>query len=229
MILVQSQTEMTTAVTDLLLAAIALAAILRLLAIKTTRVWKRALWVGLMLLLVLSGILGAAAHGLVMTEQTHSDLWRVLNLLLVLLISCFGLAAILDWLGRAWMLRIAPLLLALALGVYGSLYLLGGTFLWVMLYEAAIMATALAVYLYLAWRRAIVGAWLVVAGLVITVAAAAVQTMETLSLRLIWEFDHNGLFHLTQIAGVFFLIEGVVRALAGSLPESHPMGRGRGS
>ncbi|EXJ14822.1 DUF6962 family protein [Imhoffiella purpurea] len=213
MTFVQSQTEMTTAVTDLVLTLVSLFAILWLLRTGTDQTWKRGLWIGMLALLAVSGVLGAGAHGLVMTDEVHEDLWRVLNLLLILLITCFGMAAILDRLGPTWMFRLGPLLLALGLGVYASLYLLGGTFLQVILYEGVVMASALGIYVHLAWRRADTGFWMIAVGLAITIVAAVAQAQGAMRFRLIWEFDHNGIFHLIQILGIPVLIRGVVMTL----------------
>jgi hypothetical protein len=50
------------------------------------------------------------------------------------------------------------------------------------------------------------------AGVALSLAAAAVQ-VSPLSLRLGVRFDHNGLFHLIQIAGVVLLAAGVRQSL----------------
>ena len=44
-------------------------------------------------------------------------------------------------------------------------------------------------------------------------AAGAIQAMTSLSVRLGWEFDHNGLYHLVQIVGVVVLIRGLAITL----------------
>jgi hypothetical protein len=53
------------------------------------------------------------------------------------------------------------------------------------------------------------GAGLVAAALVVSLAAGVVQASDSLSLRLVWEFDHNGLYHLVQLGGLALLVSGL--------------------
>jgi hypothetical protein len=52
----------------------------------------------------------------------------------------------------------------------------------------------------------------VAVGLGVSLAAGLLQA-STLSLHLVWEFDHNGLFHLAQLAGLAILIPSLRRLL----------------
>jgi hypothetical protein len=85
------------------------------------------------------------------------------------------------------------------------------------IFETAALLFALAVYARLAitGRR---GAALVVSGLVLSLVGGVLQA-STLSLHAVWEFNHNGLYHLVQLVGVVFLLVG----LRGTL--SIPSGR----
>jgi hypothetical protein len=51
------------------------------------------------------------------------------------------------------------------------------------------------------------------AALAVSLAAGAVQAADLGTVRLLWEFDHNGLFHLVQLAGVALLAIGLRRIL----------------
>jgi hypothetical protein len=47
----------------------------------------------------------------------------------------------------------------------------------------------------------------------LSLAAGAIQALPSLSLRLGWEFDHNGLYHLAQAVGVVALVRGLAITL----------------
>ena len=68
------------------------------------------------------------------------------------------------------------------------------------------------------WRRAAgggrPGASAMAAALALSLAAGAVQASELGPVRLLWEFDHNGLFHLLQLLGLILLVTGLRRLLA---------------
>ena len=54
---------------------------------------------------------------------------------------------------------------------------------------------------------------LMAAGVLVTLIAAGVQASGAVSVTLIWQFDHNGLFHLIQMVGVVLLVAGLRAAL----------------
>ena len=98
---------------------------------------------------------------------------------------------------------------ALAVGAlfYATTAAGGGSFGIFVAYEGAAMLAALVIYIRLAalGRR---GAGFVAVGIALTLAAAGVQA-SSLSLTLVWPFDHNGLFHLVQLAALFVLAHGL--------------------
>jgi hypothetical protein len=49
------------------------------------------------------------------------------------------------------------------------------------------------------------------AGVGASMIAAAAQMTRSLQVRLIWTFDHNGIFHLIQVSGVIFFCVGLSR------------------
>jgi len=53
---------------------------------------------------------------------------------------------------------------------------------------------------------------LMTVGAALSALAALVQTQKAVSLTIIWEFDHNGLFHLIQMPGVILLAAGSTAA-----------------
>ena len=76
-------------------------------------------------------------------------------------------------------------------------------------FEGAALAVALAAYAQLAADGALDGAGLMAAGDLVSMAAAGVQTVKRLRFKWVWEFDHNGIFHLLQTAGLMLLCQGI--------------------
>jgi len=72
------------------------------------------------------------------------------------------------------------------------------------------MLLALGIYLYLALRRLLGGAWLMVGAIVLHIAAAAVQA-SSLGVTVVVPFDHNGVFHVVQLAAILVLTAGLIR------------------
>ena len=128
-----------------------------------------------------------------------------------LTVSLFVVGGIQDWRGEASARAALPWALAIGVGFFALTQLSSGAFLVFVVYEAVAMLATLAMYLFLAQRR-VVGAGMMVLGIAVSIVAAAVQA-STLSARLIVPFDHNGLFHLVQLAGAAALANGVRRGL----------------
>jgi hypothetical protein len=127
--------------------------------------------------------------------------------------ALFVVGAVRDWRGdKAGRRALVPMLLV-ALAFYGVTRLTGGRFLAFVVYEAAALTFSLLVYLHLVRTGGRPGAAAVAAALAVSLAAGAVQATDLGSVRLLWEFDHNGLFHLVQLLGLVLLVAGLRRLL----------------
>jgi hypothetical protein len=51
------------------------------------------------------------------------------------------------------------------------------------------------------------------AALAVSLAAGVVQALDLGVVRLLWDFDHNGVFHLVQLFGLALLVVGLRRRL----------------
>jgi hypothetical protein len=51
------------------------------------------------------------------------------------------------------------------------------------------------------------------AALAVSLGAGALQASGLGAVRLLWEFDHNGLFHLVQLLGLPLMVAGLRRLL----------------
>lgn len=209
--LTEVETELTTAATDALLTVVVVAGIAWLRR-STPASPRRTLWLWGLALFAVAGALGAYVHGFDIDAGTRELLWQPLYLTLGSALAFFSAGAIGDWHGDVPARRALPFLLALALAFYAMTRLSGGKFLVFVIFEAAALLFALAVYirLALAGRR---GAGFMVTGLVLSLAGGVLQA-STLSLHAIWEFNHNGLYHLVQLVGVVFLVAGLRRTLS---------------
>ncbi|MGH7497367.1 MAG: DUF6962 family protein, partial [Gemmatimonadales bacterium] len=139
-------------------------------------------------------------------------LWQPLYLALGVAQALLVVAAVGAWRGPANARRLLPYMLLAAVLFYWTTWQTGGDFLVFVVYSTATTVFALGVYAALVLHHR-AGAALVAAGLAASLAAGAIQA-SALSLRLIWTFDHNGLFHLAQLAGLIVLIAGLRRSLA---------------
>ena len=203
-----SPTELTTAATDLLLAIGCAFATWRLLHETRGASFRRRLWGGIFALVGLASLLGAVAHGLVLPGWLAEAIWHPLYLALGLSVALILVGALLDARGinsaRHWL---GP---ALAVGVtaYAVTQALGGAFIVFVVYEGLATITALTLYFRLALRRALPGAALVAGGLALNLVAAGVQASD-LKIEIVFNFDHNGLFHIILIPALILLYSGI--------------------
>ena len=81
------------------------------------------------------------------------------------------------------------------------------------LMRPSLMLAALALYVRLVLQTGRGWAWLMVLGIALNIAAAAIQASGTVRLNLGVPLDHNGVFHLVQMVAIVVLVAGVGRSL----------------
>ena len=207
-----SATERTTAGTDAVLAVAALVAIV-VLRRSTPASFGRGIWLAAFGSLLLASVLGAVAHGFTLGPGLRTAVWQPLYLALGVTMALFVVGALRDWRGDAAARRALPPMLALALVFYGITWITGGDFLAFVVYEASALLFSLGAYLRLATVHR-PGAGVMAAALALSLVAGGIQAAGPLSVRLVWEFDHNGLFHLVQLLGLALLVTGLRRLLS---------------
>lgn len=206
-------TELTTAATDAILALLALYCIRWLGARRSADPAKVTLWILVLALLALASLLGAVAHGFDLSADTLYLLWQPLFLSLGLVVALFVVAATYDGLGPAPARRLMIPALVAGACFYLVTLVFPGTFLVFVLYEAAAMLVALALYVRLAIATSRRWAWLMVLGIALNIAAAGIQASGTIRLNLGVPLDHNGVFHLVQMVAIVVLVAGVGKSL----------------
>ena len=60
------------------------------------------------------------------------------------------------------------------------------------------------------------GAILMAAGVLVSIIAAGIQASKNVSVAFVFEFDHNGIFHIVQIFGILLLVIGLRLSLLSS-------------
>jgi hypothetical protein len=205
-----SPTELTTAATDLILALACAGAVWRLVAGRPGDAWRRHLWSAVFALVGLASLLGVVVHGVVLPAALAAALWHPLYLGLGLAVALILVGAVLDARGRASARRGLWPALATGLAAYGVTQALDGAFVVFLVYQGLATGAALALYAGLAVRGGLPGAATVTVALALNLAAAAVQASD-LSLRLVWPFDHNGLFHLLLLPALGLLYAGIAQ------------------
>jgi hypothetical protein len=206
-------TELTTGVTDAIIAIEAVACVAVLWRFRAADAFKVGIWAWVFGLLAVASVLGAVAHALAVSEELREVLWRPLYLSLGLVVALFAVGAVYDWKGRRVAVRLLPIVLPVALGFFAVTQLLSGAFLVFVLYEAVAMLAALGIYGTLA-ARGRRGAGLVAAGVLLSIVAAGIQATGSVRLELVVPFDHNGVFHLVQMVALAVLTAGLARTLA---------------
>ena len=207
--------ERTTAATNVLLAVLAIFGAQQLYRLRHQDPWKASLWIGAFTLLAVASLLGALAHAFTWPPRTRGLIVLALNAALGATIALFGTGALYDLAGRRAARLVLPVLLALALACLVIAQRSPGTVRVFILYESVAMLCALALYTWCALRGDAPGAWWMVAGILTSLLAAAIQVSRAIQVTVIWPFDHNGVFHLVQMVGVLLLLAGLRRGLLG--------------
>lgn len=206
-------TELTTAATDAVIAVLAIGCLGYLSRFRAGAPWRAGIWCWVFGLLTVAAALGAVAHGFDLSDVVREWLWRPLFLSLGLVVALFVVGALLDLRGEsAARAALVPMVLVGA-AFFAVTQILSGAFLVFVIYEAVAMITALGIYAALGARRRLPGAWVVAAGIVINIVAAAIQATGTVSLTIVVPFDHNGVFHLVQMAALVVMTIGLARGM----------------
>ena len=217
--LTTSPTELTTAATDAALAILCIGLAAGLRRERSADRWKVGLWTWVLVLVACASCLGALAHGFIMADSLQEALWKAIYPALGVSVGLFFIGAVRDWSGQATAVRWLPYGIGAGLLAYAFTEVFHGDFLVFILYETAAMLGALALYARLAMAGRLRGAGIIAGAILLNIAAAGVQA-GTWSLRIIVPFDHNGLFHLLQMAGLALLARGLRLTLRGARTAS---------
>ncbi len=211
--LIDIPTEQTTAATDFVLALLAAGCALQMHRLKETSPWKASLWVWTFSLVATASLLGTVVHGFQISQSLNRLLWQPLYLSLGLAVGLFMVGAIHDGRGQRSARRALPLMVLAGVVFFTITRIFPGSFAVFLVYEAVALFYALSVYGSMALGRRLPGAEWMAAGVLLMIVAAVVQATKSLHFQLIWPFDHNGVFHLIQMAGLGALTRGLTKGL----------------
>ena len=76
-------------------------------------------------------------------------------------------------------------------------------------FEALALFFALGAYVFLSFQGDLSGAGPMAAGILLSIIAAGIQADKSISITLIWHFNHNGIYHLLQVVGLILLLIGL--------------------
>ncbi len=166
---------------------------------------RRSLWVVLFVAAGVAALAGSAYHGLALSPPAKRRLWRAVSFGLAFSAAAF--AAILrgETGGSLSAAGVAGLFAAALLWSLVAANRPWGLAAQILL-QAALLAAGGAIWSGLVASRA--NPWLA-AGCAVSLIAGVVQATRRVRLRLFWEFDHNGLYHLLQAAGLALFAAGV--------------------
>ena len=212
---IKDPVERTTAVTDAVLALVALGGIwfLGWDSAHGGEFLKIHIWSAAIGMIGLAAALGAAAHGLVISRKLHDRLWQVLNACLALAVSLFVAGVVYDVWGDVACLRVLLFLITAGVVFYAATLMYPGFFFVFIIYEGFALVFALCAYVYMTFGSELAGAPVIAAGILVSILAAALQTCNTVTVTVIWKFDHNGIFHIVQIVGIILLLLGLRQSL----------------
>lgn len=203
-------TEQTTAATDVIMAILALIVTIKVnQAGKNIDLKKTRIWVWAFGLLTFASATGAIAHGFQMSKLTNFIFWQPLNLALGVAIGLFVAGVVYDFMNYSLPRTLIPALMVVATLFYTVTVMIPNAFIVFIIYEAIAMLFSFIVYTVLATRNKVKGSGLMAAGILVTIIAAAIQAIETIKFTFIWEFDHNGIFHIVQMIGILILLRGL--------------------
>ncbi|MGD0341248.1 MAG: hypothetical protein ABSA76_06040 [Bacteroidales bacterium] len=203
-------TEQTTAATDVLMAILAFIITLKVYRSgKGVDLKKTKIWIWVFGLLTFASAIGAIAHGFQMSKLTNFVLWQPLNLSLGLATGLFFTGVVYDFKNFTLPKAVISILIVCAIIFLIVNVILPNAFIVFIICEAIAMLFAFVAYTILASRKTIEGAGLMAEGIFVTIIAAGIQAIKTIKVIFIWEFDHNGIFHLVQMIGLIILLKGL--------------------
>ncbi len=200
-------TEPMTMVSDYLLAGFAVLLALRLL--RLGRLLSQAsirLWGFALLATAMGAVAGGTSHGfsLYLGEAGHAVAWKLtvysIGVASMLMLAGSIIASVPRWL-RQWLISAA----VIQFGVYAVWMLTHDEFVYVIYDYVPSMIGLVALHGYSWYSQRDVAAPWIVAGVAVSFAAAGIQQSGW---SLHEHFNYNDMYHLVQMAGLFFFYAG---------------------
>ncbi len=160
-------------------------------------------WITALVCLGLAALLGGIFH-----IYPVPGLFRLIYLILAALLAGLSLATLADVFGEAiafqyrWPVAVVALVFFLVTWLYPTRILAFAAF------EVVVLVVIFLAYGYLMAVKGLAGAATIAGGVAVTLAGAFLY-LKNVGLKLIWEFDHKGVYHLVQIVAVYLFYLGL--------------------
>ncbi|MBN1151137.1 hypothetical protein JXA84_07980 [candidate division WOR-3 bacterium] len=152
--------------------------------------------------------LGAVIHGIAVTENFVLMAKFAISLLITTSITLFVFLSLYYLIKRTC--KFNPVFFAFLISLPAVLvsFFQGKGDIIIKIYQFASLMFSGSVFLFVFFKDKNLGATPMVIGVFMTIVSAAIQFIGSLSFRFFWTFDHNGIFHLIQLAGLVFVFAG---------------------
>ena len=207
--------ESTTATTDAMLALCAIFVLVKIRALKSAPPAKISLWSWFLFLLALASGYGAFLHGIVLGDELLGKLWVGLFFILGMMISVLFVAILYEWKGSIIIKPALAIMLPLGglcfLAILGLSYFLKNSFIGFIAYSSVLLVLALVILSALTVFRRDMSLAAMATGVALIIAGSCIQALGSHHFTVIWEFDHNSIYHLLAIAAVYFFYRSLNR------------------
>ncbi len=207
--------EQTTAVTDYILGFLALGMLPVLSRHREDDPVRLILWRTVLGLLAAASFLGGSLHGFVWPPLPWEYLWYITAFLLGFMVSLFAGSVLYEWKGRPLLKPVLTALLVLALLYCVILFSIAQVnpdyFIVFILYSGAAMLLSLAASLIMAWKgegNSDRAPWMA-AAIGTMILASILQALHVGPFTLVWEFDHNSIYHFVMMGALGLLYRGI--------------------
>lgn len=208
--IISIQTEQTTSITDVFLAVICFIFFaLFFVRFNKTKNSLLFVWSLIFLLLFTASFFGAVLHGFVLGESIKYLLWIPIKLSIAISISLFASASYCDMRNFSPKGSLVVLFILTAVCFYTIDLFTDSKHFVLILFQLWALVFSGAVYFYLSLSRNSIKTIFMISGIFITMIASLIQYSDSIWINCLWEFDHNGIYHLVQIPGLFLFFFGV--------------------
>ena len=204
MILIKSPTELTTSATDLFLAIECIIIMIVLWRSPAGEPWRISLWFWVFGLLAFSSFIGTVAHGMEMQASRREALFLPIFLCLGVVVGLFVAGALYDLKGGEMAKGLVWLCVGVTVIFFVLIQLVDKVLILFVIIEALAIIGTLAIYAYLAFTHGLKGSEWIFFAILISLMAMGVQTSKV-SMKILFPFDHNGIFHLVEMVALAML------------------------
>lgn len=224
---IESQCEITGALTDLALGVIIIPMVLYLLSVKTEKKSQKKWWIFFFAMLDISSVLGFIVHYFCKSELSSKILWIPLFPMLYEVVNCFLLVSVSIYSDgkkpqKKGILTVHIVSLAAYIITQTAIHLYNFDSIRLLTaFNTVFALIGFALILKKSFQKGSVGERILFAALLPLLPAAFFQIKRNTAVKIIWYFDHNGITHIFIIIGIIILFVSVVIMLKPKREKEH--------